>query len=381
MFNICTNRHKNNELDQKKSKIDPASIAINLDLKHNVEELLRGEGTPPREGMTPLSGPRTGATSALDPPHPSDSDAEKADLLANVLASALAEEGEAEVKPKKKKLTKAEKLMGFTEDGPPPAMDRPPANTSETTSRLFGLFGKNSSESRKLGVPSGSKKSNPTKGGKGRNFGLKSIADDDEASFHSMDSKASKGSRRTGKKKRGNGSDAEARMQSLAYGGARADSTTNLSTGALSGKDADLRRLEAELGNETDNLAILIDNKVLQLPLLSLLLVICVFAFVIEIVLTLWKLLCCGCCCDGCAQNKIKKELKDWETNFQRRVGRPPNDADKTAIEERFLAYRTVSVPLLLLSTLLVVVEVVLLSLPPPRLLLLQLLLLLLLLR
>lgn len=43
-----------------------------------------------------------------------------------------------------------------------------------------------------------------------------------------------------------------------------------------------------------------------------------------------------------CKQSKLKKELKDWQKGFEARVGRPPNDADKSAIEDRFLAYQKV---------------------------------------
>lgn len=41
-------------------------------------------------------------------------------------------------------------------------------------------------------------------------------------------------------------------------------------------------------------------------------------------------------------QSKLKKELKDWQKGFEARVGRPPNDADKSVIEDRFLAYQKV---------------------------------------
>jgi hypothetical protein len=44
----------------------------------------------------------------------------------------------------------------------------------------------------------------------------------------------------------------------------------------------------------------------------------------------------------------MKKELKDWQKNFTTRVGRTPTDADKSAIEDRFLFYQKVRVCFLL---------------------------------
>jgi hypothetical protein len=38
----------------------------------------------------------------------------------------------------------------------------------------------------------------------------------------------------------------------------------------------------------------------------------------------------------------MKKELKDWQKDFTTRVGRTPTDADKSAIEDRFLFYQKV---------------------------------------
>jgi hypothetical protein len=42
-------------------------------------------------------------------------------------------------------------------------------------------------------------------------------------------------------------------------------------------------------------------------------------------------------------QSKMKAELKDWQKSFEARVGRPPTDADKSVIEDRFQSYQKVS--------------------------------------
>mmetsp|Transcript_15683 Transcript_15683/g.31676 ORF Transcript_15683/g.31676 Transcript_15683/m.31676 type:complete len:345 (-) Transcript_15683:3-1037(-) len=42
-------------------------------------------------------------------------------------------------------------------------------------------------------------------------------------------------------------------------------------------------------------------------------------------------------------KSKVKKELKEWQKSFQARVGRPPTDADKSAIEDRFQFYQKIT--------------------------------------
>ena len=39
----------------------------------------------------------------------------------------------------------------------------------------------------------------------------------------------------------------------------------------------------------------------------------------------------------------MKKELKDWETDFQKKNGREPSADDKAAINDRYLAYKMVT--------------------------------------
>lgn len=43
-------------------------------------------------------------------------------------------------------------------------------------------------------------------------------------------------------------------------------------------------------------------------------------------------------------QSKVKKELKAWQKEFEAKVGRPATDADKSAIEDRFLYHQKVLV-------------------------------------
>lgn len=40
----------------------------------------------------------------------------------------------------------------------------------------------------------------------------------------------------------------------------------------------------------------------------------------------------------------IKNELKDWEKEFENRTGRQPNMEDKAVMNERYIAYKMVSV-------------------------------------
>jgi hypothetical protein len=39
----------------------------------------------------------------------------------------------------------------------------------------------------------------------------------------------------------------------------------------------------------------------------------------------------------------IRVELKEWEADFERRVGRPPSNADKSVMEDRFQAFQQVT--------------------------------------
>lgn len=39
----------------------------------------------------------------------------------------------------------------------------------------------------------------------------------------------------------------------------------------------------------------------------------------------------------------VKKELKDWEKEFEGKNGRQPNNEDKMPMSERYIAYKMVS--------------------------------------
>lgn len=39
----------------------------------------------------------------------------------------------------------------------------------------------------------------------------------------------------------------------------------------------------------------------------------------------------------------VKKELKDWEKEFESKHGRTPNNEDKIPMSERYIAYKMVS--------------------------------------
>jgi hypothetical protein len=38
----------------------------------------------------------------------------------------------------------------------------------------------------------------------------------------------------------------------------------------------------------------------------------------------------------------VKKELKDWEREFEMRNGRPPTNEDKIPLSDRYIAYKMV---------------------------------------
>jgi hypothetical protein len=40
----------------------------------------------------------------------------------------------------------------------------------------------------------------------------------------------------------------------------------------------------------------------------------------------------------------VKKELKDWEREFEMRNGRPPTNEDKIPLSDRYIAYKMVRV-------------------------------------
>jgi hypothetical protein len=38
----------------------------------------------------------------------------------------------------------------------------------------------------------------------------------------------------------------------------------------------------------------------------------------------------------------VKKELKDWERDFENKNGRPPSIEDKTPMNDRYIAYKMI---------------------------------------
>ncbi len=51
------------------------------------------------------------------------------------------------------------------------------------------------------------------------------------------------------------------------------------------------------------------------------------------------------------SQSKIKKELKVWVADFEKQNGRPPTSDEKLAIEDKFIAYKSVRYVLVILKS------------------------------